>query len=76
MARCCPSLDGVQANAYAGERPMRLYASKIPAIVDSIFHALVDSGDIEDYLLCSRCARYVERCVAAIQPAAPAGGAR
>ena len=47
MARCCPSLDGVQANAYAGERPMRLYASKIPAIVDSIFHALVDSGDIE-----------------------------
>lgn len=26
---------------------MRLYASKIPAIVDSVLHALVDSGDIE-----------------------------
>ena len=37
---------------------------------------VIDSGDIEDYLLCSRCARYVERCVAAIQPAAPAEGAR
>jgi hypothetical protein len=26
---------------------MRLYASKIPAIVDSVLHTLVDSGDIE-----------------------------
>lgn len=26
---------------------MRLYASKIPAIVDSVFRALLDSGDLE-----------------------------
>ena len=26
---------------------MRLYASKIPPIVDSVLHALVDSGDLE-----------------------------
>jgi hypothetical protein len=26
---------------------MRLYASKIPGIVDSVVHALVDSGDLE-----------------------------
>ncbi len=30
---------------------------------------VIDSGDVVDYLLCARCARYVERCVAAIEPA-------
>jgi hypothetical protein len=37
----------VQASAYPRWRPMRLFASKIPAIVDSVLHTLVDSGDIE-----------------------------
>ena len=37
----------MQARAYARVRPMRLYASKIPAIVESVFLQLVDSGDLE-----------------------------
>lgn len=37
----------MQAKAYARLRPMRLYASKIPAIVDSVLQALVHSGDLE-----------------------------
>ncbi|NVB41902.1 DUF507 family protein [Pseudenhygromyxa sp. WMMC2535] len=37
----------MQASAYARSQAMRLYASKIPAIVDSVIRALVDSGDLE-----------------------------
>ena len=29
---------------------------------------VVDSGDADDYLLCGRCARYLERCAASLEP--------
>ncbi|MGE3961704.1 MAG: hypothetical protein AB7F65_08505 [Dehalococcoidia bacterium] len=28
---------------------------------------VIDSGDVEDYLLCARCARYVERCITTLE---------
>jgi len=47
-----------------GRDVVSLSFTKTARLVDKSGDArIIDSGESEDYLLCGRCARYVERCV-------------